>query len=236
MKKHFTRPVRCYLSAMALICAALPTMAQDKPKLTPNQDVPPLVDAKTARAKYDELAAKVKGGDLNVDWKALRLNARVGEVYGDYSPYDASRRSGEAYQKGDYAGALKIAEETLAHNIADGDAHLAAYSCLLQLGKGSEAEDERKILLALLDSIIKSGDGKSPETAWFAVSIREEYLVMQLMLEVQFKQQHSMRKDGHFYDVVQVMDKEGKDQVLWFNTDTDIALGMRAGDEKHPIH
>jgi len=214
----------------------LPASAQNDSKLIVPKDVPRLADATTARAKYDDLAAKVKAGDLNVDWKALRLNARVGEVYGDYDPYDAAKRSGEAYQKGDYEGALKVAQDTLAHNIADGDAHLAAFSCLQQLGKGSEAEEERKILLAIFDSIMKSGDGKSPQTAWFAVGIREEYLVMQFVLEVQFKQQHSWKQDGHFYDVVQVTDKDGKDQVLWFNTDTDIALLQRAGDTKRHIY
>lgn len=49
-----------------------------------------LDDPKVARARYDELAAKVNSGDLNVDWQALRLDARVGEVYGDYDRYKAS--------------------------------------------------------------------------------------------------------------------------------------------------
>ena len=194
-----------------------------------------LDDPKVAHAKYDELAAKVNSGDLNIDWTALRLSARVGEVYGDYDPYDAARRAQSSFEKGDYEGALAIAHETEQRSIADVDAHAAAYGSLKQLGRGSEADKEWSILQALLQSILKSGNGKSAKKAWLAVGIREEYFVMEL-LQVQFKQQRSVKQDGHYYDMVLVTDQSGKDKVLWFNTDTDIELLGRAGDERRHIY
>jgi hypothetical protein len=214
--------VRALLFLFSILFVALPAYALD--------------DAKVARAKYDELAARVNSGDLNVDWQALRLAARVGEVYGDYDPYDAAKRAQTAFENGDYVEALKIARETERHSIADGDAHLAAWNCLIKLGREQEADREKSILLALLQSILNPGDGKSAKKAWFAVTIREESLVMQLALQVQFKQQRSLKQGGHYYDVVLVTDQSGKDAVLWFNTDTDIELGMRAGDERHHIY
>lgn len=216
------RAARVLLFLGFLISAALPVCALD--------------DAKTARAKYDELAAKVNRGDLNIDWQALRLAARVGEVYGDYDPYDATRRTQAAFDKGDCEQTLRIALETEHHNLADLDARAAAWSCLKRLGKDDEAEKEWNILQALVQSILKSGDGKSAKTAWFAVGIREEFFVMGGTLQVQFKQQHSVKQDGHYYDMVLVTDQSGKDTVLWFNTDTDIELMGRAGDEKHHIY
>lgn len=214
--------MRVFLWFSLILLVALPVYALD--------------DAKTAHAKYDELAAKVNSGDLNIDWKALRLAARVGEVYGDYDPYDAAQRAQAAFEKGDYEGALKIARETERHSVADVDAHAAAYGCLKQLGRQNEADQEWRILQAILQSILKSGDGKSLKTAWFAVGIREEYLVMEVALQVQFKQQRSVKQDGHYYDMVLVTDQSGKDKVLWFNTDTDIELLGRAGDERHHIY
>jgi hypothetical protein len=100
---------------------------------------------------------------------------------------------------------------------------------LIVLGRKPEADKELRILQALLESITKSGDGKGPKTAWFAVSIAEEYIYM-YALHVEFKEQHSLQQDGHWYDAVRVTDKSGKDKVVWFNTDTDIALLGRAGD------
>ena len=195
-----------------------------------------LDDPNVARKKYDELAAKVNHGDLNVDWEALRLSARVGEVYGDYDPWDAAKRAQASFAKGHYEEALKIARELEQHNIADEEAHLSAWNCLTQLNRKTEADRELEILQALLKSIENSGDGKSLKTAWFAVGIREELLYMQLVPQVKFKQQRSVKQDGHYYDMVLVTDQSGKDSVIWFNTDTDIELNGRAGDEGHHIY
>ncbi len=213
--------IRAFLFISSMLLVALPVFALDDPKV--------------ARAKYDELAAKVNGGDLNIDWQALRLDARVGEVYGDYDPYDATKRTQASFEKGNYEEALKIAQETEKHNIADIEAHLAAWSCLKQLGRQQEADKEWNILHALVQSILKSGNGKSAKTAWFAVGIREEFVFMEV-LQVRSKQQRSMKIDGRYYDMVLVTDQSGKDSVLWFDTDTDIELNGRAGDSGRHIY
>jgi hypothetical protein len=191
-----------------------------------------LDDPKVARAKYDEIAAKVNAGDLNVDWTASRLAARVGEAYGDYDPYEASTRMQAAFEKGNYEGTLRIARETLRHNIADGEAHIAAWSSLKQLGKQPEADKEWSILQAMLQSILKSGDGKSPKTAWFVVGLREEFFTLGA-LQTESKEQHSVKEDGHYYSRIVVSDSSGKDDVLWFNIDTDLEMGSRAGEGHH---
>ena len=192
-----------------------------------------LDDPKVARTKYDELAARVNNGDLNIDWQALRMAARVGEVYGDYDPYDAAKRAQGTFEKGDYDGTLKIARETLRHNVADGEAHVAAWSSLKQLGRQPEADKEWSILQALVQSILKSGDGKSAKTAWFVVGLREEFLMLGAALQVQSKEQHSVKQDGHYYSRIVVTDSSGKDAVVWFNIDTDIEMANRAGEGHH---
>ncbi|MGA2276128.1 MAG: DUF4919 domain-containing protein [Terracidiphilus sp.] len=214
--------VRFFLFVSSMLFAALPVYALDDPKV--------------AHAKYDELAAKVNSGEMNIDWQALRLDARVGEVYGEYDPYDATKRTQSFFQKGDYEDALKIARETERHNLADIEAHVAAWSCLKQLKRKSEADTEWNILHALVQSILKSGDGKSAKTAWFAVGIREEFVFMREALRVRYKQQRSVKIDGRYYDMVLVTDQSGKDSVLWFDTDTDIELNGRAGNEGHHIY
>jgi len=216
--------VRIVLFISSILFVGLPVYAQDQ-----------LDDPKAAHAKYDELAAKVNRGDLKVDWRALRLAARVGEVAGDYDLLAANKRAIASYQKGDCEEALKIAREVEQHSVADGQAHLTAMNSLIVLGRKPEADKELRILQAFLESITKSGNGKSAKTAWFVVGIQEE-LVYMYGLHVQFKEQHSLKQDGHWYDAVLVTDKSGKDVVLWFNTDTDIELNGRAGDEGHHIY
>ena len=211
--------VRIFLFICSMLLVALPVYALDDPKV--------------AHAKYDELAAKVNSGDLNIDWQALRLAARVGEVYGDYDPYDAAKRAQEAYAKGDCEETLKIAREMERYSIADGEAHVATWSCLKQLGRQPEADKEWSILQALLQSILKSGDGKGAKTAWLVVGLREEFLVLQVALQAQTKEQHSVKQDGHYYSRIAITDTSGKDAVVWFNIDTDIEMGDRAGEGHH---
>jgi hypothetical protein len=43
-----------------------------------------LDSATVARAKYDALNAKVQSGDLNIDWRDLRLDAVVADVDGPF--------------------------------------------------------------------------------------------------------------------------------------------------------
>jgi hypothetical protein len=173
-----------------------------------------------ARTKYAELAAKVRTGDLGIDWQALRVDAVIG-VVGNTDDFQAVKDGYGALSEGKFDDALKLAQQVEGHNIADADAHYVAWRALVELGRQDDAEKERMLLAALMNSIMKSGDGKSADTAWFAATIREEYLVMQMMLNVQFESQHSQKVGDHFYDVVSVKDQTGKKTVLWFNTDTD---------------
>jgi hypothetical protein len=192
-------------------------------------------DQGAARAQYAELAAKVRTGDLAIDWQALRVAAVIG-VVGNPQDFQVVKDGYGALGKGKFENALVIAKEVEDHNIADADAHYVAWRSLVELGRQDDAEKERMLLAALMNSIMKSGDGKSAETAWFAATIREEYLVMQMMLDVQFESQHSQKIGDHFYDVVTVKDQSGKETILWFNTDTDFRRMQAITDRFNQKH
>lgn len=187
-------------------------------------------DQATARARYAELAAKVRAGDLSVDWKALRVAAAIGEVGESTEGFAAVQNAYGALNDGKFVDALKTSREIENRNVADVDAHYVAWRSLIGLGRETEAEQERLLLAALLQSITDSGDGKSAKTAWFATTIRETYLYMRAVLNVQFEEHRTAQQDGHFYDVVAVKDKDGKRMILWFNADTEMQRQMAAGD------
>jgi hypothetical protein len=84
-----------------------------------------------------------------------------------------------------------------------------------------------------VQSILKSGDGKSAKTAWFVVGLREELFMLGAALQVQSKEQHSVKQDGHYYSRIVVTDSSGKDAVEWFNIDTDIEMANRAREGHH---
>lgn len=188
-----------------------------------------LDSAKVAQAKYDALKARVQGGDINIDWRDLRLDAVVADVDGEFDWHQANTAGVAAFNAGDYEGALHKGQEIIQHNIANGDGHFLVMVSLKHLGKQEETAREKLIVDQILQSILRSGDGKTADTAWFTVSTSEEYFVIRL-LGLRPKSQSLVKNGAHSFDEMTVVGEDGKETTLWFNTDTDIELTRRAGE------
>ena len=185
---------------------------------------PGLDDAATARRKYDALSVRVLAGDKAVDWRELRLAAIVAGVNGDFDWREADKQSQAAFEAGKYNEALKAALEITRHNLASPNGHFDAFVAYKHLDKPAEQEKERAMLNGILHSIADSGDGKSAKTAYFTVDPSEEYIFLGLVLGLRPKGQALAHLDGHAYDKMTAADEAGKEQVVWFNTDTDMQM------------
>ncbi len=186
---------------------------------------------KGQRAKYETLAARVRVGDYDIDWRALRIAAELGNVTGGYRMRDAAKRAVAAMHAGEYEEALLSAREMQAHNVADAEGHSLAAAALEYLGRTQEVKQERAIVSALTRSILKSGDGKSAATAYFTVNLREEYMVVRQLLLVTPTAQRLEHVNGHDYDVITGKNAAGHDVALWFNADTNIQKTLDAKGE-----
>lgn len=129
------------------------------------------------QASYDALVAELKAGKTAIDYQALRF-ARS-ELPG-YNPYDALSDP----DKGDLIRAMSgndadrvaaIANDIIARDYTDIDAHAALSTVLQRRGERDEAAFELAVANGLLRSIEQSGDGMTPETAFIVVGIAEEY-------------------------------------------------------------
>jgi hypothetical protein len=188
-----------------------------------------LDSVKVAQAKYDALKAKVQGGDINIDWRDIRLDAVVADVDGEFDWHQANTAGVAAFNAGDYDGALRKGQEIIQHNIANGDGHFLVMVSLKHLGKQEEAAKEKLIVDQIMQSIMSSGDGKTADTAWFTVSTSEEYFVIRI-LGLKPKSQALVKNGPHSFDRMTVVGEDGKEASLWFNTDTDIELTRRVGE------
>jgi hypothetical protein len=186
-----------------------------------------LDSAKVAQAKYDALKAKVESGNLDIDWRDLRLDATVAGVNGAFDWRKANSEGVAAFNVGDFKKALLKAQEIIQHNIANGDGHFMAMVSLKHLGKQEEADREKLIVDRLVQSIMGSGDGKTAAAAWFTVTTSEEYFVIRL-LGLRAKSQALVTEGSHAFDKMTVVGEDGKEATLWFNTDTDIEMTRRA--------
>ena len=172
---------------------------------------------------YAELLARVQQGGAAVDFRAFRIAGAL-RAGSHRSMLETGERA--TFKKlmaaGDFTGALDAAKQALARNYASPLGHFDAMTAYQALGMQEEAAAHGKILSALLDSIGKSGDGKGPETAYFVVTTQEEYIFLSKILGRKAASQSWLRKDGHFYDRLELQDlNTNQIEYVWFNVDLD---------------
>jgi len=226
---RFTAPLLA--AALAFIPGVRALAQADAP--APSTSSAPLrpADQASAASTYAAMLKRVQQGDMTVNFRTFRLAAALMSPHDDPVATASMKEQGERatfkrlMDAGSTQEALDAANRALDRNYASLAGHLNAVLACNKLNKPAEAAVHRKILNALLDSIQRSGDGKSPETAWFVVTISEEYIFLATRLSLQRTQQGLVRKDGHVYDELEVLDpKTGQKQKVWFNTDVDMNL------------
>jgi hypothetical protein len=177
--------------------------------------------SKAAQSKYDAMKAQILKGNLDVDWRELRLDAMVAGVDGSFDWRKANSEGVAAFNAGDYKKALQKGQEICGHNIASGDGHFLSMVSLKHLGNEATSNEEKAIVDKIMQSIIGSGDGKTEATAWFTISTSEEYFVLRLF-GLKPKSQALVHEGSHYFDKMTVTSTDGKEIVLWFNTDSDM--------------
>ena len=79
----------------------------------------------------------------------------------------------------DFAKAYEIAANWLATCPVVERVHMWAYGDAKHLGDNALMDIHKRWYQGLIASVLKTGDGKTPETAWKTISVAEEYAVLQ---------------------------------------------------------
>ncbi len=173
---------------------------------------------------YEQILKRVKAKDKDVDFREFRM-AYVKSDY--YNPYENKRNEKKKITKAiknkDYEKAIKLTNEILETNYVDIEAHMFCLVANKELDKKSEYEYHGYVLDGLIGSIIKSGNGDSPKTAFEVICVREEYIILDILGYKTLKQS-LIEKNGHKYDAMEVEEiKTKKKTTIYFNVD--IPLG-----------
>lgn len=181
--------------------------------------------AEDVQKEFDALLAKVKQSDASVDFARLR---RLYAQTGSYSPFDDSKEAMfAAVGSKEFEKARSLAEEALKRNYLNVDAHFVEAFACGKLKDEACAAHHKYVARGIIDSILGSGDGKSPETALFVISVGEEYVVARV-LGVRVVKQAMEHKNGHAYDVLTVADaKTNAESALYFDIDVIAAAEER---------
>jgi hypothetical protein len=171
------------------------------------------------RRAYDSLVALVRKGDTSVDLRMLRL------TYSDLPDFDPSAPKGRAAEIAQALGdrawdrVVEIADSVLEDEYLSLPAHRALAIAYQELGRTDSAAFHDDLHRRLVRSIVRIGNGSSPETAWSVISPEEERALIDAA-GFEFQGQSLVEVYGHQYDRVEVNDPRTDEiRVLYFNVD-----------------
>ncbi|HEX8734069.1 MAG TPA: DUF4919 domain-containing protein [Pyrinomonadaceae bacterium] len=202
---------------LSLFFFVFTAQAQNVPKTEPAKPA----QEKTGAKDYEDLLAKLKKGDTNIDFKKLRFAFTETK---NYSPYgnrsDDSEKMSQFYREKKYKEALKSAAAVLETSYVDINAHFIAAVANRETGNSEKFEFHKKVYLGLINSIIEGRDGKSAKTAFEVIYVPEEYAVLSY-LGLRRGSQALMTENGSKFDVLTVTNPENNETLkLYFNIDT----------------
>ena len=171
-------------------------------------------------SNYQTLLKRVMNFDRTVDFKALRLS--YAET-ADYNPYgdDKTKKSEmfEALRNKDYDKAIADAQVILEKKFVDIEAHFVSSIAFSEMKNSERYNFHHFVTRALVDSILDSGDGKTPETAFIVIETGEEYTLLG-MTGFEVVRQSLIKSNGHSYDKLEIKyRKTGETAIFFFNVD-----------------
>lgn len=173
-------------------------------------------------------AAARKTEPEKTDWPALR-DLYVKTSF--YSPYGAQKIWSDLIDTHNaIAGKAGVAAYTSlqTQNYAHYRTHMHGISLCMEGKKPDyiDCDRSKQSFKGIIDSIIKSGDGRSTESAFKVIDVSEEYTILRSFFGLESMGQRLHRGNGHVYDVLRFKDpKTGKTGEMYFNIDTIMARG-----------
>lgn len=180
----------------------------------------PIFSQQENKATYESLLEKVKKSDPTADFTALRL------AYADNPPKDSEGTDPDtdkamfsAFRSKKYDKAIEYAQKILKGSFVDINAHLVLAAAYKERNDLEKEKFHSYVAEGLIKSILKSGDGKSQETAFVVISTDEEYVILRVF-GLMPGTQSLQSANGHHYDRLDAVDPKTNQKVtLYFNID-----------------
>ena len=182
---------------LILICLlALPALAQD--------------------SEYTALLQRAQKADSQLDFTALRRASTRVPGYNGYSTPAELDPMLKALGLSQWDTAEKQAHAVLEKAYLQMDAHYVLL--LISKRKGDKVAERQHdyMLRGLSNAIRNKRDGSSPEEAWNALNVTEEFSVCRLA-GWRLQSQDLVRRDSRAFDRVMVVNGEGKSFAIYFD-------------------
>jgi len=179
--------------------------------------VPSFVVPEVDAGYYREAVARLASGDVadipSVDFLKMRYSHLL-QSTGDGVTDEVRDAMNAAMSGQDAAAQIAAADAAIQSDYTILFAHLSKAAALTR--SGADASFETAICNALAESIMSTGDGRTPETALHVAQVEEEYAILTL-LSLHRDSQALVRYGDRAFDVLEVHDDKGEKQTLYFD-------------------
>jgi len=166
---------------------------------------------------YETLLAQVQGPGPRADYGALRLAFANTPQYAAGADQALRERMGDAWKRRKYTEAVKAADEVLTTRFVDAQAHRVAADARAALGQAAAAKTHWRYHDGLVHSILRSGDGKSPATAFVVIDFGEAFALTEY-LNLVVREQRLQDQGGKKYCEFQVTsDSQREPLTIYFD-------------------
>ena len=132
---------------------------------------------------YEEYVVLLRNGDTKIDYtdfrhsyhasnKIMRQLRKQGELKAELNGHLEGEKMPEA---------IETLHKLLDIDFTNIETHIMLSSIYEYTGKDAKSKHHNEIARGLLESIMGSGDGKSPETAWKVIQVPEEYMILLIL-------------------------------------------------------
>jgi Domain of unknown function (DUF4919) len=184
----------------------------------------------SAATKQPTTASPQPADPAAVDFARLRAEFGGRSDFSDMCERDRPlHRLADLVHQRHWSDVLAASAPWLEQCPVDIDAHFIRAIALKELGRMAESDHHVEWFRGLVDSILTSGDGRTPQTAFVVISVAEEYSVLRVL---------QMRPTRHVImntgvDALHVQADVGVAGIIYFNPAAHIRrLGKRPAEPK----
>lgn len=151
----------------------------------------------------------------------MRLEYSESDKYHPYSSElsNIQSKAEQLLEEGKFDKALKEVDKGLAIDGLNIRLLVVQAAAFREIGEIDKADQARAKWMALIDSILTTGNGMSFDSAFKVISVDEEYAVFKI-LDIRPIKQELVKHNGEMYDLIYVKNKDGEDEItIYFNVD-----------------
>ena len=168
---------------------------------------------------YSDVVRTLEAGETKINYRQFRESFLASEQFrargARAAELDSARkRMHEMMKVSNYPEIIEAAKTIASIDYTDMEAHKILQQTYKILGDAPNQKKHHDIEFGLLNSIVKSGDGKTCQTAWPVIQVTEEYFILEMLGAKLLKQ--SVDETGGLCDKMEVETDRGK-QVFYFD-------------------